>query len=233
MAGTHAELVSLAVELERRDAAIARELGTLADVAEQAGAARARADELRSALERLPAELDELTGRGAAARAAVDAARQELAAADERVAALAGARRRKQDELERAEREAMTARQLLSDAESQVERLREELEELRASEPRLREEAETVVRDAGRIAAELARLRRIPDADGLEPGTSLEDLEQWGLLVRSAVLVARGSLEAEREKIVGEANELAAGVLGESLGTSSVTIVRRRLEALA
>ena len=44
------------------------------------------------------------------------------------------------------------------------------------------------------------------------------------------VLVARGTLEAERERIVVEANALAAGALGESLGGSSVTVVRRRLE---
>jgi hypothetical protein len=46
------------------------------------------------------------------------------------------------------------------------------------------------------------------------------------------VLVARGTLEAQRELIVVEANALAAGALGEPLGASSVALVRRRLEQL-
>ena len=87
--------------------------------------------------------------------------------------------------------------------------------------------------EAKAIAAELIRIRRIPEAPGLEPGDTLVELEEWGLLVRSAVLVARGTLEAERERIVVEANALAAGALGEPLAASSVALVRRRLEELA
>jgi hypothetical protein len=47
------------------------------------------------------------------------------------------------------------------------------------------------------------------------------------------VLVARGTLEAERERIVVEANALAAGALGEPLSGANVALVRRRLEELA
>jgi chromosome segregation ATPase len=233
VAGTHAELVSLATELERRDAATARELDALAAVADRAGVLRARVAEVRAALARLPDELEELGRRAESARTEAESARDDLARAVERVEALARARRRKQDELDRAEREAATARQLLVDAESEVVRVREQLEALRASEPELRREGATLAHDAQEIATELARLPRIPDSDGLEPGESLEELEEWGLLVRSALLVSRGTLEAERERIVAEANELAAGVLGGSLGASSVTTVRRRLEQIA
>ena len=230
MAGIDAELVSHAADLERRDAAIARELESLADAAERAAVVRTRAAELRSALERLPGELEQLARRADAARAEAGAAQQLVASAEERVAALARARRRKQDDLERAQREAATARQLLADAESQVERLHDQREELHAAEPGLRQDAAALVRQAEGIAGELARLPRISDAERLAAGGSLETLEQWGLQVRSAVLVARGTLEAERERIVVEANALAAGALGESLGGSSVTLVRRRLE---
>lgn len=233
MAGRHAELLSLAAELERRDAAIARELEALVDVGERAGAVRTRAVELGSALERLPDELAELTRRVESSTAEANAARQELARAEERLETLTRARRRKQDELDRAEREATTARQLLADTETEVARVRQQTEELRASEPDLRREAATLVHDAEGISAELAQLPRISDAEDLRPGETLQALEQWALLVRSAVLVARGTLEAERERIVVEANELAAGALGESLGASSVALVRRRLELLA
>ena len=143
------------------------------------------------------------------------------------------ARRRKQDELDRAEREASTARDLLVDTRAEVERVRARAETLRASEHELGSEAEALAREAKAIAAELVRLPRIPDAPGLEPGDTLAELDEWGLLVRSAVLVARGTLEAERERIVVEANSLAAAALGDPLAGSSVALVRRRLEELS
>jgi hypothetical protein len=59
----------------------------------------------------------------------------------------------------------------------------------------------------------------------------LAELEDWGGQVRSALFVARGTLEAERERVVVEANVLGASVLGEQLGASSVALVRRRIEA--
>jgi hypothetical protein len=228
-----ADLLSRARELERRDAEIAHDLDVLADIAERAGATRTRASEVQSALDGLPSERAELTRRADAAQAEALAARGALASAEARIATLARGRRRKQDELDRAEREARTAAQRVLDAESGVGRLADQLEELRASEPRLRVEGAALVREAAVIAGELARLPRTPAAEGLEPGETLAALEQWGLLVRSAVLVARGTLEAERERIVTEANALAAGVLGEPLGASSVALVRRRLEQLA
>jgi len=234
VAGTSLEeLVSHAAELERRDAEVAAELGMVTDVAERAGSLRARAAEIHETLERLPHELEGLARRRDDARAEVDTALAEHTRAEERVAALSRARRRKQDELDRAEREASTARDLLDDARAEVERLGVRADTLRASEHELHIEAETLARTAKATAAELVRIRRIPDAPGLVPGETLEELEEWGLLVRSAVLVARGTLEAERERIVVEANALAAGVLGEPLGTSSVALVHRRLEELS
>jgi chromosome segregation ATPase len=224
------DLLSHARELERRDSAIARELEAVATVAQRVSAVLERASEVRTALTALPGELDELTRRLGSAENEADAAKSALAQADDRVTALARSRRGKEDELDRAEREATTARQLLADAESEVVRSREHLEELRASEPRLREDAGTLVREAEGLGNELARLPRISETEILRPGESLEELEQWGLLARSALLVSRGTLEAERERLVVEANELAALVLGDSSAGSSVTLVRRRLE---
>ena len=230
MARANAELLSDARELERRDSAIARELEALGDVAERVSAVRERASEVRAALTALPGELDELARRLGSARTDAEAAKETLASADERVAALARSRRSKQDDLDRAEREATTARQLLVDAESEVARVGEQIDELRASEPALRKDARTLVHEAEGLAGELARLPRISESEDLRPGDSLEELEQWGLLARSALLVSRGTLEAEHERLVLEANELAALVLGDSSAGSSVTLVRRRLE---
>jgi len=231
VAGTsREELISHAAELERRDADVAAELGVLTDVAERAGSLRARAAEIHAALERLPDELDELARRKDAARDEADKAQAELTRAEERVAALSRSRRRKQDGLDRAEREASTARDLLDDTWAEIERLGVRAGALRASERELHTEAEMLAGVAKTIAAALVRIRRISETPGMEPGATLAELEEWGLLVRSAVLVARGTLEAERERIVVEANALASGALGESLGASSVALVRRRLE---
>ena len=233
MAGTsREELVSHAAELERRDAGVAAELEVLTDLAERAGSLRARAAEIHEALDRLPHELDEVARRQDDARREVEAAQAELTRAEERVAALSRARRRKQDDLDRAEREASTARDLLDDTRAEVERLGRGPARCAppstSSTPRPRRSP----RAAKAIAAGLVRIRRIPEAPGIEPGDTLAELEEWGLLVRSAVLVARGTLEAERERIVVEANALAAGALGEPLAASSVALVRRRLEEL-
>ncbi len=48
--------------------------------------------------------------------------------------------------------------------------------------------------------------------------------------VRSSLFVVQGNLETERDRVVVEANALGAALLGESLGASSVAVVRRRLE---
>jgi len=233
VAGTsREELVSHAAALERCDAELAAELGMLTALAGRAGTLRARAAEIQQALERLPHELDDLAGREVDARAEVEAAQAELTRAEEHVAALSRARRRKQDELERAKREASTARDLLDDTRAEVDRLGVRADALRASEHELHTEAATLPGMAKAIATELARAPRIADTPGLEPGTTLAELEQWGLLVRSTVLVARGALEADREQLVVEANALAASVLGDQLGASSVAVVRRQLEQL-
>ena len=75
-----------------------------------------------------------------------------------------------------------------------------------------------------------ATLQRIAESARGDPGSDLDDVEEWGARVRSALFVARGTLETERERIVVEANALGTAVLGETLGGSSVAVIRRRLE---
>ena len=65
-----------------------------------------------------------------------------------------------------------------------------------------------------------------------EPGGTLADLAAWGDRVQAALLVVRGGLVAERERLLREAGELAAAALGEPLPGASVASVRRRLEEL-
>jgi chromosome segregation ATPase len=219
-----------AAELERRDAAVARELELVGELGDRAATLRARAHDVRAALERAPAELDELEERRSAAEAAAEEARVEVGRAAARLATVEGARRPRDDELERARRELETAREALTDAESQVERLGGIGAELRQRAESLGREADELVRGAVEVAVGVGALDRVAEGARRDPGTTLEELEEWGAQVRSALFVARGTLETERERIVVEANALGSSVLGEELGASSVAVVRRRLE---
>jgi chromosome segregation ATPase len=224
------ELVSHAADLEQQDSAIAVQLGALAELADRAAGVRTRAAAVREALERIPPALDELDRLGREADSETEAARQELGLAEERLAALARGRRHKRDETERARREAETARQRLVDAEANVERLHARGEQLRADARAHAEEDAALARSAASIATDLRRVPRVAADARRDPGETLAELEDWGQLVRSALFVARGTLEAERERVVAEANALGASVLGEQLGASSVALVRQRLE---
>ena len=112
----------------------------------------------------------------------------------------------------------------------QLERLTASNEELRTEERALREAAEALPREADRVADDIRGVARVTESARADPGSSMEELEEWGARVRSALFVARGTLETERERVVAEANALGTAVLGESLGASSVAVVRRRLE---
>jgi chromosome segregation ATPase len=230
VASGSAEHLEHAASLAERDEATARELAVVRRLAERAGDLRERAVETRLELDRVPSERQDLARRRDETEAAAEAARSQLRAAEERVAGLEGSRRRREDELARARSERDTARAELADVERQLERLGDLQAELASHEESLRAEA-PAIRDAARaVAAEIRRVPRVADSARDDPGTSLEDVEDWGARVRSALFVAQGTLETERERIVGEANALGSAVLGESLGASSVAVVRRRLE---
>jgi chromosome segregation ATPase len=229
-ADTAAELLALATALERRDEIVALELDALRELAERVDTTRTRAAAVRDGLGRLPDELDELRRRRAQGKADADAARSRLAAAEARLGELEGARRRREDAVDRARSEVATARDALDDAVAQLERLAEREHSLLEDRESLEAEGKRLVRDAAEVAGELRAVERIAEVAGREPGETLEELEEWGGQARSALFVARGALETERERIVVEANALGSAVLGEQLGASSVAIVRRRIE---
>jgi chromosome segregation ATPase len=229
-ADTAAELLALATALERRDELVALELDALRGLAERVDTIRSRASAVRDGLGRVPSELDELRLRRAQGKADADAARSRLDAAEERLGELEGARRRREDAIDRARSEVATARDALDDAVAQLERLADREDGLVQERESLEAEAERLVRDAAEVAGELRALERVAEVAGREPGETLEELEEWGGQARSALFVARGALETERERIVVEANALGSAVLGEQLGASSVAVVRRRIE---
>ena len=224
------EQLAHAAELERRDAVVGRELETILDIARRAGTIRGRASEISEALSGIPSSLAEIEVRRREIEADAGRARSELAAAEALVAALETARRQKPDQLDRARSQSSTAREQLADAEAQLGRLAATEQELHEQRESLRKEADALPRAAAAVAAEIRSLARVTETAGAEPGVTLDDIEEWGARVRSALFVARGTLETERERIVVEANVLGTAVLGENLGGSSVAVIRRRLE---
>lgn len=224
-------LRALAAELEQRDEAVAREIALLVQLAEEAGAVRGRAVEIRDALEALPTEI------AAIERAQVDAqlvergARGELAEAERRREQIVGSRRATEEEKAAARRTAQDAREALADAEHRTARLWAQRTELLEAGEALRAEADGLAVAARSVATALRDAPRLTDAGATDPGTTLEEIDAWGAQARAALFVARGTLETERERIVAEANALGCAVLGEELGGTSVALVRQRVEA--
>ena len=65
------------------------------------------------------------------------------------------------------------------------------------------------------------------------PAPGLEALVGWTSRARAALFVTAGGLETERERVVREAAELGAAVLGEPTAATSVRLVRERVERAA
>src|SRR6186997_3221926 len=156
-----ADALAHAAELEQRDTEIANELEVVRDLEERVGAIRGRAGGVREALERVPLEREDLDRRRAEADGAVTAAHADVERTASRVASLEAGRRKRDDELERARKEAATARDALADALAVRARV-DELESALADEERallaegeaLAAAAELVatgVRDVGRV----------------------------------------------------------------------------------
>jgi len=219
-----------AVELERRDEAIATELATVTALAQRTESIRARAANVRDALERHPLQLEELTARRRDADADEVNARAEVSRAEEALARLESSRRHRVEETERARKEIATAQNALADTRAYVQRLEEQRVELEGEHASLRAEAAGLVDRARSVADEVRGVDRITEGARREPAASLDELDDWGGQARSALFVARGTLEAERERVVVEANALGSAVLGEPLGASSAALVLRRLE---
>jgi len=228
-----ADALAHAAELERRDTEIANELAVVRDLEERVGVIRGRAGIVGEALVRVPLEREDLARRRVDADAAVAAARADVERTESRVASLESGRRKREDELDRARKEAATARDVLADALGVRARIDERESALVEEGRALVAEGEALARAAELVAEDVRGVGRVTESAGRAPGTSLAELDDWGGRVRSALFVARGTLEAERERVVTEANVLGTTVLGEDLGAASVALVRRRLEAAA
>ena len=215
--------LAFAVELEQRDATVAGRIDELAAISTEVEAIRARAAEIESLLEGVPTERAHLDQADAEAERDLALARAALTEAE------AVFERARSDDAREA------ARQRLARAAADVQAVEQQRVRLVARRRTLEHEVDGLEAEALELqlraraaAASLERTSRVSPTAPPEPG--LSGLVDWGARAHAAVVVARGGLESERERVVREANELASSVLGEPLYTASVTLVRRRLE---
>jgi hypothetical protein len=137
-------------------------------------------------------------------------------------------RARSEDARDTARRAATLAAAAVRAENERHVRLVERRASLEQEAEQLGAETDDLERRAAAAAAALEESSRVSSIAAPEPG--LSGIVDWGARAHAAVVVARVGLESERERIVREANELAASVLGEPLYTASVALVRRRLE---
>jgi len=222
-------VLALAADIERRDGEVATSLELVGELSRRAGEVRARASELDALLAATPGELAALDRGEAEDRDARASATDELAAA-ERAAAEPTGRRVSDEQRREAVRRVEHAQERLDEVTARVERHEAERVALIAIESDARREAVELAGEAADLAARLHGVPRISQSGREEPGAGLAGIVSWGGRVHAALFVVRGQLEAERDRIVREANELGGAVLGEHLAGSSVALVRRRLE---
>lgn len=218
-------LLDLAADLERRDAAVAAEIDRVARLADGAKEIAARADAIGALLANAPTEHAAMDRAEAEASAHRRVAEVDLAAA---VANLETASRGNAD----AKRDLGNAQDAVRDAAARVERIACTRATLVKSEGAARADVSNLVAQAQEIAGRLAELSRVSESGRTLPEPTLDGLHVWATRVRAALVVVRGQLDVERDRLVREANELGSVVLGEQLAGSSVELVGQRVRTM-
>jgi hypothetical protein len=224
-------LLELAADLERRDVAVAAEIDRASTLADAAKEIAARAEAIGALLDNAPAEhaaLDRAEAEALAHRGIADA---DLAAAAAVVVRLEAAGRKGHDVAD-AQRDLGHAQVAARDAAARVDRIACTHATLVKSERAARADIPNLIAEAQAIAGQLADLPRVSASGRALPDSTLDGLVEWAARVHTALLVVRGQLDVERDRLVREANELGSVVLGEELAGNSVERVGRQVRAL-
>jgi chromosome segregation ATPase len=185
--------------------------------------------------------------------AASTAVRRRAEAIDEFFARYSDEETRLRSLVEAAQAELATRQAELTDAEELFERSRDEDARVHAERARERavdhvavataalERAEgqhnELEADAAALPSELPQLERrareiaTEAADVPAPGEGLRELVDWSAHAHAELFVAARQLDAQREAVIREANELASMLLGEPTYGSTVEQVLARVES--
>ena len=219
------QLLELARTLEADDTRLAAEIEAVSGLQHRAAAVAARAAELEEFAHALPFERARLDGALAEARADAALHEREQADAERRAESTHG------EQQAEARRAAVRAADAASVARRQAERVAAGTEELEAQAAALDGEARALEAEAAAVTGAIRVAPSIAHGTVPDPPPDLAGLVEWGSRARATFLVAISGLEARRERVVREANELAAAALGEPVSLS-VAAVRERLESL-
>jgi chromosome segregation ATPase len=213
-------LLQIAEDLERRDEQAAEALLQVERLQAEVEALRTHAGATAEFLRSFPAAQAALEGDERAAAEARAKAERGVGEAEAEVE-----RARNDADRLAAERHVQQAKDRVHEAELWGERAR-------ADRLRLEQEAEERQRDAGPLETRAHALAEQPHLAGTvaPPAGGLHGVLDWGARARGELLVVHAGLATERDKVVREATELVAGVLGEPLTAIGVAGVRERLE---
>jgi chromosome segregation ATPase len=223
-------LLETAAALEARDAELEAALEPVEELSRRAAHVHERALALERFLAGAPVELAGLEREEVEARERRTEADRALAAAERTAEEVSSSRRASDEKRAQAERALVRAREAAADAAAHIERVLESQRRLLAEEQAARGEATLLAHEAADTTAAVRELPRVSDSGRTPPGDTLPDLAAWADRVEAALLVVRGGLIVERERLLREAGELAAAALGEPLYGASVSMVLRRLE---
>jgi hypothetical protein len=199
--------------LASRDSELAGRAGELRRIDDEAAAIRAGAEAVDAFLAAYPEEEGHLLSELAAAEQDVAGRRGELVEAEQALARAA-------DDEARAHAEG--ARHRAADhvtvAQARVDRAEAALAELR--------------RAATRCPAELSELyERAASLPGIAPPPEPSSLVDWASHAHAELFVASRQVDAQRERVIREANELASMLLGEPTYGATVAQALARAEA--
>jgi chromosome segregation ATPase len=207
-------------ELAERDDALAARSDELRELDTRVAALRARAEAIDVFFAADPEEEARLRQATAHAEAELDRRRAELAEAEQ---ALAAARDR--EARERAESGVGRAHDHVSVAEAALHRARADADELERAASALPREVPELEQRAQAIAA---RADDVPP-----PPAGVRELVEWASRAHAELFVAAGQLDAQRDRVIREANELATMLLGEQTFGSTVAQLAQRVLPLA
>ena len=207
-------------ELARRDEELSAGTTSVRELDARVAAIRARCEAIDAFFAAYPEE--EERRRREVAEADAERARRaaELAGAEQELAAAPDAETR-----ERAEIAAARARDHVAVAEAGVERTRDAAAELERDASELSREVPRLESQARAVSAEVDDVPPAP--------TGLRELLEWASHAHAELFVAAGQLDAQRDRVIREANELATMLLGEQTFGSTVAQLAERVLPLA
>ena len=216
------DLVAYARELEAADGALADAIAEIEALRSEISELRGRAAHAVAFLARLPEARASLAAAVKDAGEELERRRREAADAEARLE-----RGGKEEEVLAARRAVVRTRDAATTAERKVDRLRGEAEALEAEAQAIEAGLPELDRRAAELLEHVRVLHRASDPGLPEPGAA--GVAAWASRAEASLFVARGGLETERDRIIRQANELAAAALGETLA-SNVRRVREQLE---